>query len=338
MLHPRVSFHPSQRRGSSVEALPAPECLPLACASPSPASSRRLPLAFCVMFAAGGLMLVGLLLLALRWSVARDAELAGVTLALASWSWAGLRASATALRAIALRHRLLFIVALSAAYLFKQTFAVPGSVLLNALAGVALGSELGVPLCVLLCACGSLCGYLLSREFGGGLVGRCGWERRLALLRARVERARAGGRRERSSLALTLISLRLFPGTPHWAINILAPHAGVSLGIFWVTAAVGMAPAIAITVRGGELIAITDWADVASSGTMVALAGGALAVATLALLLARGAGAGGARGGGSGESEEATAHRGGDRVGEGLHDLERGGGGAAWAGARRREC
>lgn len=246
-----------------------------------------LPLYFLPLVALGGLVMVGSVLLALRWSIARDAELAGVTLALSSASWAGLRGSAVALRAIAARHRGLFIAALSAAYLFKQAFATPGSVLLNVLAGVALGSAVGVPLVCALSATGAACGYLLSREFGGGALLRCGCERRLGALRSRVDAARGRGRRGGVALMLTLMSLRLFPGTPHWAINIAAPHAGVPLGVFWASAALGMMPYNALTVRGGELIATTDWADVSSPRQLGALAAGALAFAALAAAAAR---------------------------------------------------
>ena len=66
----------------------------------------------------------------------------------------------------------------SSAYLFKQvslpvrsitsslllqTFAVPGSVFLNVLAGAIFGSSLGFLLCCFLTACGASLCYLLAR-------------------------------------------------------------------------------------------------------------------------------------------------------------------------------
>ena len=47
--------------------------------------------------------------------------------------------------------------------LFIQTFAVPGSVFLNVLAGAIFGSSLGFLLCCFLTACGASLCYLLAR-------------------------------------------------------------------------------------------------------------------------------------------------------------------------------
>uniref|UniRef100_A0A8C4QYG9 Transmembrane protein 41aa n=1 Tax=Eptatretus burgeri TaxID=7764 RepID=A0A8C4QYG9_EPTBU len=55
-------------------------------------------------------------------------------------------------------------------YLYKQTFAIPGSVFLNLLAGALFGPWLGLPLCCLLTGAGSSCCYLLSQAFGKELV------------------------------------------------------------------------------------------------------------------------------------------------------------------------
>jgi len=330
-MPPLISRIPSHASLRDHPSSSDPTPLSLLGSQPSPASGsarKRLPPFFCILFAVCGLAVLGSLLLALRWSVARDPELAGASLAVSSLSWGGLRASAVALRAIADRHTPLFIATLAAAYLFLQTFAVPGSVLLNALAGVALGSRLGMPLSTLLSATGAAGGYLLSREFGGGLVGRCGWERHMAALRARVEGGRAGSRRERAGLALTLVSLRLFPGTPHWALNIISPHAGVPLGVFWLSAALGMAPFAALAVRGGELIAQTDWADVASPEALVMLSAAALSCAALACCLRRrGDGGGGSGGGGGGGVGGASGEAPGCGEGGTEGAMEEGGGG-----------
>ncbi len=51
----------------------------------------------------------------------------------------------------------------SSAYLFKQSFAVPGSALLNALAGAAFGLPGGLALCSILTAVGASCCCLMAR-------------------------------------------------------------------------------------------------------------------------------------------------------------------------------
>lgn len=58
----------------------------------------------------------------------------------------------------------------AAAYLYKQTFAIPGSVFLNVLAGALFGVRYGLPLVCLLTACGASCCYLLSWLVGRHLV------------------------------------------------------------------------------------------------------------------------------------------------------------------------
>ena len=49
------------------------------------------------------------------------------------------------------------------AYLFKQTFAVPGSVFLNVLAGALFGLPVGFVICCTLTACGASFCYLLAK-------------------------------------------------------------------------------------------------------------------------------------------------------------------------------
>ncbi|CAI8041587.1 Transmembrane protein 41A, partial [Geodia barretti] len=49
-----------------------------------------------------------------------------------------------------------------AAYLYKQTFAIPGSVFLNILGGAVFGVWVALPLVCLLSACGASLCYLLS--------------------------------------------------------------------------------------------------------------------------------------------------------------------------------
>lgn len=242
---------------------------------------------FPVIFAITAAVLFSLLWM-LRLAVQKDEGLAGVHLTVPH-NWAALREDSAALRHVADRHQGLFLACLMVAYLFKQSFAVPGSVLLNAAAGATLGAWRGVPLVCLLSACGATGGYFLSYEFGGGLLVRLGLESRLAPMKASVE----ASKRDPLALTLMLISLRSFPASPHWAINALAPHAGVPLLPFVVSALVGMAPYNFLTVKGGELIATTEWADVLTPQRLAGLAAVAIAIFGLSQLVKRRRGAGG---------------------------------------------
>ena len=190
-----------------------------------------------------------------------------------------LRASAGSVRALVHRQPLLSVALLAAAYLTNQAFAVPGSALLNALIGVAFGTPAGVVIASILCGAGATCGYLLSAEFGPHLLARFGLEDRVWPLRMRVEAAR-----KRGTLFLTLLSMRVFPGSPHWAINYAAPHAGVPLPIFAASAALGMSGYNAMCVYAGDRVATTAWGDVFSWHALGALAFLAVALAAPAAL------------------------------------------------------
>ena len=58
------------------------------------------------------------------------------------------------------------LVLFSSAYLFKQTFAIPGSVFLNLLAGAIFGLSFGFCLTCILTACGATCCYLMAKFVG----------------------------------------------------------------------------------------------------------------------------------------------------------------------------
>ena len=58
------------------------------------------------------------------------------------------------------------LVLFTSAYLFKQTFAIPGSVFLNLLAGAIFGLAFGFPLTCLLTAFGATFCYLLAKFAG----------------------------------------------------------------------------------------------------------------------------------------------------------------------------
>jgi hypothetical protein len=59
-----------------------------------------------------------------------------------------------------------------------------------------------------------------------------------------------------------LIVLRIAPLPPHWALNILAPHVGISIPIFWISTALGILGVSVIhTTIGGGLEQMTSSDD-----------------------------------------------------------------------------
>ena len=106
----------------------------------------------------------------------------------------------------------------SLAYLFKQTFAVPGSVFLNVLAGAIFGSSSGFFLCCSLTAIGASLCYSLARAVGKDVA--------MNYFPERVERFRVRLEENRQELPFFLLFLRLFPMSPNWALNMASGVLG----------------------------------------------------------------------------------------------------------------
>lgn len=141
---------------------------------------------------------------------------------------------------------LLFI----SAYLFKQTFAVPGSVFLNVLAGAVFGLPLAFVLCSFLTACGASCCFVLARI--------CGRNAAQKYFPQRIQSFRESLEENRARLPYFLLFLRLFPMSPNWAINMCSGVLGVPLGLFFVTVLVGLMPYNYICVQTGVLLSSLD--------------------------------------------------------------------------------
>ncbi|ORY06273.1 hypothetical protein K493DRAFT_310604 [Basidiobolus meristosporus CBS 931.73] len=58
----------------------------------------------------------------------------------------------------------------------------------------------------------------------------------------------------RSSLFLYLLTIRLFPLSPYWLINIISPFVGVPVWIFFVTCMLGILPYTFVTVEAGQML------------------------------------------------------------------------------------
>uniref|UniRef100_A0A1I8IQ19 SNARE associated Golgi protein n=1 Tax=Macrostomum lignano TaxID=282301 RepID=A0A1I8IQ19_9PLAT len=117
------------------------------------------------------------------------------------------------------------------AYLYKQCFAIPGSVFMNLLAGALFGVLYGFPLCCFLTACGASGCYLLSKHFGKDLAER--------MLRARLLPLQRKVEDHRDSLFSFLLFLRLFPMSPNWFLNIASPLVNVPLLYFFPSVLIG---------------------------------------------------------------------------------------------------
>lgn len=180
----------------------------------------------------------------------------------------------------------LVVLLFAATYILKQSFSIPGSALLNIMAGFVFGTFAGVPMVAFLTALGASGCYMLSGLVGHDLLSLA------PFLQARVSSFEAVLRDQQASGTLFryLLVLRVFPMTPNWLVNLTSPLVGVPLTTFFLTALIGLTPYVYVTVTAGDTLrtltmrnpadaANMSFADIMDSATMIKL--GLLSVALL---------------------------------------------------------
>ncbi|XP_032619490.1 transmembrane protein 41A [Chelonoidis abingdonii] len=170
-------------------------------------------------------------------------------------------------------HQSYVLLLFCAAYLYKQSFAIPGSSFLNILGGALFGPWIGLLLCSALTSVGATCCYLLSRAFGKQFV--VYWfPDKVAMLQRKVEE-------NRSCLFFFLLFLRLFPMTPNWFLNLASPILNIPVSQFFFSVLIGLIPYNFICVQMGAILSqITSLDAIFSWGTLLKL----LAIAMVALI------------------------------------------------------
>uniref|UniRef100_A0A023FNZ5 Putative conserved plasma membrane protein n=1 Tax=Amblyomma cajennense TaxID=34607 RepID=A0A023FNZ5_AMBCJ len=170
-------------------------------------------------------------------------------------------------------HSTYVFVLFSSAYLYKQTFAIPGSVFLNVLAGALFGLWKSFLLTCLLSGMGASQCYLLSKFCGQKYVTRF-FSDKVKLLQDKVKQ-------NRHRLLYWLLFLRLFPMTPNWFLNIASPVVGVPLHLFFISVFIGLMPYNFICVQTGCILSeLKSMNDILTWTTMAKMA----AIASVALL------------------------------------------------------
>lgn len=165
------------------------------------------------------------------------------------------------------------VILFCSAYLYKQTFAIPGSVFLNLLAGALFGAGAGFIVTSILTACGATNCYLLSKNFGKPIVIRK-FKDRLAFLQEKVEA-------NMDCLFYFLLFLRLFPMSPNWFLNIASPILNIPIHYFFFSVLIGLMPYNFICVQTGcVLSSVKSVNDIFTFWILFKL----LAVALVALL------------------------------------------------------
>ncbi|KAK6325724.1 hypothetical protein J4Q44_G00050660 [Coregonus suidteri] len=170
-------------------------------------------------------------------------------------------------------HTAYVVLLFCSAYLYKQSFAIPGSSFLNMLAGALFGPWQGLVLACLLTTTGSTFCYLLSAAFGKSYI--------IHLFPDKVDRLQNKVEENRSSLFFFLLFLRLFPMTPNWFLNVTSPILNIPVSMFFFSVLIGLIPYNFICVRTGSILSeISSLDDIFSWGTLLQL----LAIACVALL------------------------------------------------------
>ncbi|XP_050722798.1 transmembrane protein 41A-like [Eriocheir sinensis] len=161
------------------------------------------------------------------------------------------------------------------AYIYKQTFAIPGSALLNLLGGALFGCwPLGFPLCCVLTGIGASNCFLLSRLVGANIV-KHKFTTKIKWLQEKVHE-------NEHQLFLFLVSLRVFPMTPNWFLNVTAPYVDVPLPMFFLSVLIGLLPYNFLCVQAGDMLSdIQSMDDVFTPKRLLGLITLALVMFTL---------------------------------------------------------
>ncbi|XP_044073887.1 transmembrane protein 41A-A [Siniperca chuatsi] len=159
------------------------------------------------------------------------------------------------------------------AYLYKQSFAIPGSSFLNILAGAIFGPYEGLLLACVLTTVGSTMCYLLSQAFGKRYIVNL-FPDKVSMLQRKVEE-------NQDCLFFFLLFLRFFPMTPNWFLNMSAPIVNIPINFFFCSVFIGLLPYNFICVQTGVMLSeVSSLDDLFSWERLLQL----LAIACMALL------------------------------------------------------
>ncbi|XP_057709422.1 transmembrane protein 41A-A [Corythoichthys intestinalis] len=144
-------------------------------------------------------------------------------------------------------HTAYVLLLFCSAYLYKQSFAIPGSSFLNILAGAIFGLSQGLLLACVLTTVGSTMCYLLSQAFGKRHIVNL-FPEKVAMLQSKVED-------NKDCLFFFLLFLRFFPMTPNWFLNMSAPVVNIPVSFFFCSVFIGLLPYNFICVQTGVMLA-----------------------------------------------------------------------------------
>lgn len=114
-----------------------------------------------------------------------------------------------------------------------QTFCIPGSMYLCILAGAMWGVPVALPIVCICIGIGASFCFLLSKQIGACIQVVPRWQQRIDSWKDTVQQYE-------SSLFSYLTILRMMPVPPHFLVNIISPHLGIPMGIFFMSTVCGV--------------------------------------------------------------------------------------------------
>ncbi|XP_067120859.1 transmembrane protein 41A-A-like [Centruroides vittatus] len=143
-------------------------------------------------------------------------------------------------------HYIYVFILFATAYLYKQTFAIPGSVFLNILSGALFGLWKGFLLTCTLTAVGATFCFLLSKHCGKDYVVYY-FPERIRFLQQKIKN-------HEMHLPFLLLFLRCFPMTPNWFLNMASPVVNIPIHLFIMSVFIGLMPYNFICVQTGVIL------------------------------------------------------------------------------------
>ncbi|EPQ27267.1 uncharacterized protein PFL1_05190 [Pseudozyma flocculosa PF-1] len=140
-------------------------------------------------------------------------------------------------------------------YIFLQAFSIPGSMYMSILAGALWGVPIALPLVCASVATGATICYLISKFLGVVLVALPSWKARIDTWKDKLAQ-------HNDNMLSYLIVIRMMPLPPHNVVNLLAPHLGIDIGLFWLSTFCGIfAVSVIHTTLGEKLDEMTSADD-----------------------------------------------------------------------------
>ncbi|KAI8385663.1 snare associated Golgi protein-domain-containing protein [Blakeslea trispora] len=158
-------------------------------------------------------------------------------------------------------------IVFSVLYLWQQAFSIPGSVLLNLLAGYLYGIFTGGVLTSFLTAGGSSLAYALSMLVGEPLIHIPWISRKAEPLHLQLEQERRSG-----GLFWWLLFARLFPFSPYWLINLISPLLDIPIMPFFWSTVFGSMPYNIVCAQAGDVLNdLTSTSDILTVSLVIKL-------------------------------------------------------------------